>query len=681
MGADQLVPHLAAAVTTEAGGVGLPAYLGLVIALAVGCQWLAWGLRIPSLLVLLLAGFALGQWQRPDDVLGRDMVFAAATLAVGVILFEGSLTLRMKDLRGISGPVFRLCSVVPLIAWVLLTGSAYLVGIDGRLAALVGAILVVTGPTVIIPILRQMRPTRRVSSLLRWEGIVVDPIGAVLAVLVAQAIIAQGEGDTLTVIALSLARTLAVALLLSAPVALVLSWVVRRRLVPDYLQGVLFLGVALGCLVASNTLAPESGLLTVTVLGIVLANLPRLELRHVQEFKEHLQVLLVGVLFIVLAGRVGVDAVRDVAPQALALVALAIVVVRPASIVLGLQGTSATRRERTLLSFMAPRGIVAASVTSIFALEFQHASEALTRRAEAATGAARTADLQQQAASLAALGDQAQRLVPIVFIVIVCTVAVYGLGVGRLAERLGLASASPQGVLFAGAAPWVVDACRQLDALDVQTLVVSDRPQDVARARMKGVTAVRANVVSAFAVEDLPLGGIGTFIAATDVDSTNSIAAREFMRIVGSAHAWQLRRDDDPGGGSNERTAPAPHIVGRYPFAPAVTHAELTEMSDGGMVVRSTAISDAFTFDDFRREYPRAVVMFTHRAGRVSVFTEESGDPEDGVVVALTSGREVGKRSVRNAERKAAKEAGAARRSGNGGDAASPAGDSSPDAV
>lgn len=666
MGVDQLGPHLAAAVAAGGGEVGLPTYLGLVIVLAVGCQWLAWALRIPSLLVLLLAGFALGGWQRADDVLGRDMVFAAVTLAVGVILFEGSLGLRLRDLRGIGGPVVRLCTVVPLIAWALLTGAAYLVGIDGRLAALVGAILVVTGPTVINPILRQMRPTRRVSSLLRWEGIVVDPIGAILAVLVAQAIIAVAEGDTLAVIAVSLVRTLATALVLSVPVALGLSVVVRRHWVPDYLQGVLFLGVALGCLVGSNEIAPESGLLTVTVLGIVLANLPGLELRHVREFKEHLQVLLVGMLFIVLAGRVGVDEVRDVAPQALGLVALAMLVVRPVSVFLGLHGTSAAPRERTLLAFMAPRGIVAASVTSIFALEFRHAADALADMADRATVPARAAELQQQAAALASLGDQAQRLVPIVFILIVCTVAVYGLGVGRLAERLGLASSSPQGVMFAGGGPWVVHACEQLDALDVPTMIASDRPQDVARARMKGLTAVRINIVSEFAVEGLELGGIGTFIAATDVDSTNSLAAREFVRILGSSNAWQLRRDDDPGGESNERTAPAPHIVGRYPFAPAVTHDELTELSDQGMVVRRTTISEAFTFDDFRRAYPQAVVMFTHRAGRLSVFTEESDDPEDCVVVALTSDREVGKRSVRNAERKAAKEAGAARRSGNG---------------
>ncbi|MCB0881693.1 MAG: sodium:proton antiporter [Thermoleophilia bacterium] len=643
--------------------MGLPTYLGLVIALAVGCQWLAWALRIPSLLLLLLTGFAVGQWQSADDVLGRDMVFAAATLAVGVILFEGSLTLRFRELRGIGGPVVRLCSAVPLIAWGLLTGAAYAVGIDGRLAALVGAILVVTGPTVINPILRQMRPTRRVSSLLRWEGIVVDPVGAILAVLVAQAIIAQGEGDTAAVIAASLARTLAVSLALSVPVGLLLAWVVRRHWVPDYLQGVLFLGVALGCQVASNAAASESGLLTVTVLGIVLANVPGLELRHVREFKEHLQVLLVGVLFIVLAGRVGLDQVRDVAPQALGLVALAVVLVRPVSVFLGLHGTAATRRERTLLAFMAPRGIVAASVTSIFALEFQHAADVLAQRAAGAADPGRAAELERQASSLASLGDDAQRLVPIVFILIVCTVAVYGLGVGRLAERLGLATTSPQGVLFAGAAPWVVQAAEQLDALDVPTVVVSDRAQDVSRARMKGLSAVKTNIVSEFAVEDLELAGIGTFIAATDVDSTNSIAAREFVHILGRSNAWQLRRDDDPEGGANHRTAPAPHLVGRYPFSPALTYARMTEMSDRGMVVRRTTLSDAFTFADFRREHPEAVVMFTHRGGRLTVLTEDSPEPGDGVLVALTGDRELGKRTVRNAERKAGKEAGAARRS------------------
>lgn len=645
------------AVATGESTVALPTYFGVVIALAVACQWLAWALKIPSLLLLLVAGFALGQWWRADDILGIDLLFGMATIAVGIILFEGSLSLRLRELRGISGPVIRLCSTVVVLAWALLTGAAYLVGIDLRLAVLLGAILVVTGPTVINPILRQMRPTRRVSSLLRWEGIVVDPIGAILAVLVFQAILAGREGDPFAAIAGTLLLTLVVALLLSVPVALALGYAVRRHWVPDYLQGVLFLAVAVATLVASNALAAESGLLTVTVLGIVLANQPGLELHHVREFKEHLQVFLVGVLFIVLAGRVSVDAVLDVAPQALALLALAVLVVRPVSIGLGLIGTSATRSERLLLACMAPRGIVAAAVTSVFALEFAHSAEQLSEDAAAATSAAESDRLTASAQALASLGDEAQSLVPLVFILIVGTVAIYGLGIGRLAERLGLASTSPQGVLFAGADPWIIEAGTQLDELEVPTMVVADRYADLAPARMQGLRTVMTNIVSEFAVEDLELGGMGTFIGATDVDSTNSTAAREFAHILGRTGAWQLRREDDQAETSDHRRGPAQHLIARYPFSPALTRAELTERSTAGLVVRRTRLSEEYGFEDFRSQHPNAVVMFTHRQGQLQVFTEDSSAPEAGTVVVAQMGeRDLEDRMARRAAEQADKE-------------------------
>ncbi len=648
---------LPALATDVAPALSLPAYLAVVLVIAVAAQWVAWAVRVPSLLLLLPAGFTLGQVAAPDAVMGRDVVSAAASVGVGIILFEGSMTLRFKELRGISGPVIRLTTVVVAIAFVLLSGAAWLVGIDWRLAILVGAIVVVTGPTVINPILRQMRPTRRVSSLLRWEGIVVDPIGAILAVLVFQAILAGREGDTLAVILGTLALTVVVAVGFSIPVGFALGAAVRRHWVPDYLQGVLFLSIAVAALVASNLLADEAGLLTVTVLGVVLGNQRGLRLTVVREFQEHLQVLLIGVLFVLLAGRVSVAQLADAAPQALAFLVLAVLLVRPLSVLLGLTGTSATRQERLLLAFMAPRGIVAAAVTSVFALELQHAAEA---RAELARDPAVVGDaagrLAAEAASLAELGEQAQQLVPIVFILIVGTVAVYGLGVGRLAERLGLASSSPQGVLFAGASPWVVQAAQQLEELDVPTMVIAEHRHDLAPARMKGLSTVATNILSEFAVGELELGGIGHFIGATEIDSTNSTAAAEFAHIVGRTASWQLRRGDDPDAEMSETRRPAPHLVARYPFSPAVTHSRMVELGERGYAVRRTTLSEKFDVADFRAQHPEAVLMFTHRQGRLRVVTEGSDPPAAGtVLVAMMRERDVEGRTERNAAKKAAK--------------------------
>ncbi|HSP60372.1 MAG TPA: cation:proton antiporter, partial [Ornithinimicrobium sp.] len=349
-------------------------YLALVLGLASAFQLIAYKLKIPSILLLLVGGFLLGQLVSPETVLGRDLLFAGVNIAVGIILFEGSLSLRFRELRGLGQAVLRLCTVTVLLAWMLITAAGILVGVGWQLALLIGALLVVTGPTVIAPIVRQLRPTRRVSSMLRWEGIIVDPVGAILAVLVFQAVILSGPEPALGTALLTLGRTILVATVITVVLGVAMEVALRRHWIPDFLEGTVFLAVAVAALVISNEVQTESGLLTVTMLGIFLANRPELRLDHVREFKEHLQVLIVGTLFVLLAGRLSPAEVLGVLPTALVFVTILILVVRPASIWLGLLGTSATREERTLLSFMAPRGIVAAAVTSIFALELEHAS-------------------------------------------------------------------------------------------------------------------------------------------------------------------------------------------------------------------------------------------------------------------------------------------------------------------
>ncbi|HLS45439.1 MAG TPA: sodium:proton antiporter [Ornithinicoccus sp.] len=603
-------------------------YLGVVLVVAALGQWFAWAVKVPSILVLLILGFVGGLVVTPDEVLGRDVLFAGVSLAVGIILFEGSLSLRLADVRDLGRPVIRLCTVTVVIAWALITLAGWAVGLDFQLALLVGAILVVTGPTVINPILRQLRPTRRVSSLLRWEGIVVDPIGAVLAVLVYQAVLVGNREDAFGTALLTLGKSVGIAVVLSLALAALLTQVMQRHLVPDYLHGTLFLAVAAGALVGSNMIQPESGLLTVTVLGVVLGNVPGLHLEHVQEFYEHLQVLLVGVLFVILAGRVSPSQVMNVMPMALLFVLLLMVVVRPVSIWVGLLGTETTRQERTLLSGMAPRGIVAAAVTSIFALELEHAADV--------AGGSRSQALEQ-------LAEEAEAMVPMVFVTIVVTVSVYGLGVGRLAERLGLATPNPHGVVFAGAQEWVRQAAKALGELKVPTIVVSQDAGQLSRARMDGVRTERTNILSEYAVSHLDLAGIGTFIAATPDDGTNTTASGEFIHTLGRANVFQLRRADsgsDEKKKQPERAATLDRLSARAPFRPSATHEQLEELVGQGMTVRRTELTEAFTLDDYLARNPEAVLLFTHDGTRASVITEDSTVPEQGVsLIALARPR------------------------------------------
>lgn len=595
-------------------------YLALVSALAVACQVLAWAVRIPSILVLLIVGFGLGQVVAPDAVLGRDVLFGGVSLAVGVILFEGSLSLRFKDISDLGRSTVRLCTVTVAVAWVLITLTGWLLGFPLELALLVGAILVVTGPTVIGPILRQLRPTRRIAALLRWEGILVDPIGAILAVLVFQAVLAGVSADPVSAVLLSLGTTVVTAVVIAFLLGALLEFAIKRHLVPDFLHGVVFFSAAVGSLALSNSIEAESGLLTVTLLGIYLANRRGLHLEHVAQFQEHLQVLFVGILFIVLAGRVAPEAVLEVAPVAAVFVLVLVLVVRPVSILLGLMGTGSTKEERRLLAFMAPRGIVAAAVTSVFALELAHASE-------------RVSD-PEHAARLQLLGEGASQMVPLVFLVIVSTVAIYGLGVGRLAERLGLATTSPQGVIFAGGDEWIVRVAKALGEEGVDVVMVTVYRAALHRARMAGVRVEMANLLSDYVVRDMDLAGLKTFVAATDQDERNTIAAREFSHVLGRKHVFQLATAALEHVGA-DRTETASHLTARTPFAPVLEYTEITERAKE-MDVRRTSLTAKYTYTHFQEAYDgKAIALFTVSRDEVDVVTEKSSVEGELTLISL----------------------------------------------
>lgn len=609
-------------------------YLAGVVLIAVLAQLIAWHLKIPSILLLLVAGFSLGLAVDAISVVGQDTLYAGVSLTVGIILFEGALSLKIRQVRDLGQSVLRLCTVTALVAAPLIALAAWVAGVEPRLAVLLGALLVVTGPTVINPIVRQLRPTRRAAALLRWEGIVVDPIGAVMATLVLQAIIAAGSSP-LKAAATGLLVTLALGVGLGVGAGLLLRLAMRRHLIPDFLQGVVFLAVALAVFVASNMVAPESGLLTVTVLGVFLANSPGLHLHRVVEFKEHLQVLFVGALFVLLGGLVSWDEIVAVAPQAAIFIALLVLVVRPVSIYLSLRGSDSDLRERTLLAFMAPRGIVAAAVTSIFAIEIAHRAQdvASTARQARAQDHPDAAALTARAEDLTALAEQAQDLVPLVFLVVVGTVAIYGLGVGRLAERLGLAAASPQGVLFAGSAPWVIDVGDALKQLDVPVRVVSHVYTGIRAARQRGLETYYGHVLSDITSDELDPSGMGHLLAVTADDDMNSTVAREYSSIFGSAHTYQLKRADVDSTPSKRR--PSEALTARSLFDPPLTFDELSARHERGMQVRRTRLSKEFTAEDFTERYgDDAVILFlVSPSGKVTVATPEAGLPESPTTV------------------------------------------------
>ena len=566
-------------------------YFTLVLALGIAAQWLAWKCKLPSILVLLAFGFGLGQFAGAtidDYLVGDSVLLSAVGLCVAIILFEGGLTLKFSDLKESGTPVIRLCVLGVAISFFLsYAGMKYVLGFDWRVAALLGAILVVTGPTVIAPLLRHIKPSRKIGNVVKWEGIVIDPIGAMLAVLVYQVAIAGNLDAAREEILRAIGLTLLVGVVLALVLAKIIELLLKFHLIPDYLHSVFLLAVTATAFAVSNAIQAESGLLTCTVLGIALANQKSVSVKHILEFKENLRVLIISVLFIVLSGRVALSALNEALLPGLGLLAMLIFVVRPLSVFgANLFSKQVTFKEQVFLSAMAPRGIVAAAVTAVFALEFDHAV--------------------QQGRMSQEIGLASHQMVPLVFIVIVGTVAFYGLLSGPLARRLGLASENPRGVLFAGAGQWARLVAKALKDDGHHVLLLDTNYNNVARAKLDGLSAVRANILSEYVEDELELTGLGQLITTTPNDEVNSLAAHHFIHVFGSENVWQVAPIDDD---DHHQTAVASHLRGRICFPSRPQFNKLERFAAEGAVIKKTTITEQFTFEHFQKIYGEEHVL------------------------------------------------------------------------
>lgn len=582
--------------------------VALLLLLGFLCQWLAWRVKLPAILFLLLAGIVLGPVTGaidPDRTLG-PLLFPLVSLGVAVILFEGSLTLRFSEIRGLAPAILNLVTVGALVAVVGLAVAAhYLAGLDWSLALLFGAIGCVTGPTVIVPMLRSVRPNARVSNVLRWEGIVIDPIGALLAVLMFEAL-ALGHGDEgVGVFAWTVGTGAAIGVVAAGALAILL----RRHWVPEYLQNYATLALLLLAFAASNAFAEESGLLAVTVMGMVIANLRGLHIEDILDFKEHLSTLLISMLFIVLAARLDWPT-PELWLSGLLVLGAAMLVVRPLSVLLGTLGSSLRWRERALLAWFAPRGIVAAAVSALFALKLEERGI-----------------------------PGADALVPLTFLLIIGTVVVYGASARPLARVLGVAEPDARGVLLVGTSNVALAIGDALRKQEIEVLVADEDWWGIRRARMAGLRTWFGNPVSEQADRTLDLIGIGKLLAISTRRELNTLACVRYRPEFGKDQVYYLRNvSQEQGKGKADYALPlqAPRLFGED-----VTHGMLEERLAAGWTVRSTRLTDAFGWKDFQAQYAQAdasLLLFV-RTERGSLRVAAVGrtlDPKPGdTVIAM----------------------------------------------
>lgn len=595
--------------------------IAAVVVLGIGAQWLAWRTKFPSILLLLGFGFLAGPITGflPQDALQGEWLFPFVSLSVGIILFEGGLTLRFDELREVGKSVFNLITVGVAVTGVLAAvGAHYLADFSWEVAIVLGALLTVTGPTVVLPLLRHVRPAGRVGTIAKWEGITIDPIGAILAVLVLESVILYHEpsvaGETRETVWGALIEGIAYEVVVGVGVAALaaglLILLLHRRLVPDWLQNPVALMVVIAAFAVSNTLKEEAGLLEATLLGIIMANQKYVSVRRIVEFKEDLRVLLISLLFIVLAARLEPSAFEVMlAPGPLLFLALLMLVVRPLAVAASSLGTGLDWKEQAFLAWLAPRGIVAAAVASLFSFRLAEFFPA-----------------------------EAERIVPVVFLVIVGTVAVYGLTISPLARWLGLALPDPQGILFVGAQPWVRRVAKALQDLGVRVLLIDANARNVRVARRAGIPAQRTNILAEGVIDDLDLNGIGRLAAVTPNDEVNALAALHFAEVFESDHVYQLPMRTESNGSAAANEIPR-HLSGRPLFASDATHVSIEERFDAGARVRTIRLSAETEWLREAADDETFTPLFLVRGQKVRIFAEDSEItplPDDLLVALVT---------------------------------------------
>lgn len=582
--------------------------------LGIGCQWLASLARLPAILFLLLAGIIVGpvlHLIEPAALFGK-LLFPIVSLSVAVILFEGALTLKFEEIRGLENTVRNLITVGAAVTWLVIGFSTHLlIGFSFELAFLFGAIVTVTGPTVIIPILRTVRPNANIANVLRWEGIVIDPLGALLAVLVFNFIISEQQGNAVGSIMLIFTKIVFFGSLIGFIGGWGLGYLLRRHLVPEFLRNALTLTLVFAVFALSDTIEHESGLLAVTVMGMTMANMRNMQINDILDFKETLSVLLISALFIVLAARIEIAQIQQIGWPAIGVLGITMLIARPLAVFASTAGSDLLVKEKIMISWIGPRGIVAAAVSALFALRLEN--EGI---------------------------EEAALLVPLTFLIIIGTVIIQSATAGPVARLLDVREPPPTGVLIIGAGNVARAIAAALMQHDIKVVLTDSNWENNSLARMDGLETYFGNPVSDHADRNLGLTGLGKLLAMSGRGSLDTLACLRFKSDFGVNHVYELKT-------TRETHISDKHIVstrhrGYELFGEDVTHGSLAQKLRAGAEIKTTQLSGEFTFEHYLQQYrERSIPMFAiDPKGKLHIFVSQGKmTPEPGwKVISMVTG-------------------------------------------
>lgn len=544
----------------------------LLIILTAGLtsQWIAAVIRIPAIVILICSGLLLGPISGIIELhISQYELSELIGLGIAIILFEGGMDLKIAEYRRISNSVKRLIILGPPITWVLTAFSAHYIGnFSWPVACVLGAVLVVTGPTVILPLLRQARLNKESASLLKWEAIVNDPIGVLLAVLTFQYFTAPHASISEAITNLGLA--LLAAIVFGGLGGYLTSWLYKRGSVPSHLKAPILLVLVLICYWASNLIQHEAGLLSVTLMGVIIGNIELAEVELLQRFKENLTILLLSVLFIIIPAQLEFSQLALIDLPAILFVLAVIFLVRPLSIAISTCRDNMSKEDKILMGWIAPRGIVAAATASVFGPALANAGY-----------------------------TDAEKLLPVVFLIIISTVLLHGLTITKLAQYLNLAAKEDNGLLIVGGNTWTLALAKALQKINIDVLVLDGAYQHLPPFRMSNIKVFYGELLSEEAEHELESEHLGYLLCATENDYYNALICKAQGRHFGHHRTFQFSTHLE----SDIESKRLPlKERGHFAFHPDADFKTLHQDLERGWEIRTTKLSNDFTYKDFKKQ-------------------------------------------------------------------------------
>ena len=506
---------------------------GIVI-LGILAQWVAWRFKIPAILPLILIGLAVGPlstlftydgakmiqpvWNGEEGLFPGESLYYFVSLAIGVILFEGGLTLRKGEILSIGSVVVKLITIAVIITFIGAGIAAHFIfGLSWQISFLFAALIIVTGPTVITPILRNIPLKRDISAILKWEGILIDPIGALVAVLVFEFISAGSGSDFTETALLEFGKIVLFGFTFGFTFAHALAFAIKKNVIPHYLLNVLTLATVLGVFVLADLFAHESGLLAVVVMGLVMGNINLPNLKELLYFKESLSVLLISILFILLAANINMEDLYLVYNwNALILFLVVVFVVRPVGVFISGIGSTLKTNEKMFISWVGPRGIVAAGIASLFGIEL--ASQGV---------------------------PGAEYITPLVFMIVLGTVLLNATTARFFAQLVGVFLKNSQGILIIGASTISRLIGSYLKKNGRHVVLVDNNGTNIRKSRELGLDAIQENVYSDDLINNIELSDVGYLMAMTGNTEVNLNAIEKFRKHFGENGSFRVVSSDE----------------------------------------------------------------------------------------------------------------------------------------